>query len=43
MTSYLVLALVTLAASQALRSILRRHKSGKSACGGDCAHCRDCH
>lgn len=44
MTSYLILALVVLAAALAARSLWKGHKAGKScSCGGNCSHCKGCH
>lgn len=44
MTSYVILALVVLAAALAARAVWKDHKAGKAcSCGGDCAHCKGCH
>ncbi len=43
MTQFIVIAALALAVFLAVRSLWRDHKSGKSACGGDCSHCKGCH
>lgn len=39
-----IIAGILLAAVAAIAASMRRdRKQGKSACGGDCAHCKGCH
>lgn len=39
----IVLALLALAVSGAVRSLLRKEKKGGCSCGGDCSCCGGCH
>lgn len=43
MGQFVVIAALVAAVALAVRSLWREHKSGRSACGGDCSHCKGCH
>lgn len=42
MVTWIVGIILALAAGAALWKIIADKKAGKSACGGDCSHCRGC-
>lgn len=43
MGTIVVLAVVAGCVGLAVNTMIRDKKSGKSACGGDCGHCKGCH
>ncbi|MCH5286986.1 MAG: FeoB-associated Cys-rich membrane protein [Christensenellaceae bacterium] len=43
MATFVVGAVVLLAAAAAVWKIVSDRKAGKCACGGDCSKCRGCH
>ena len=42
MGTILVSGILILIAGLGVRSIIRDKRSGKSSCGGSCAHCKGC-
>ena len=42
MGTIVVSAVLVLVVAAIVRSLIKDKKSGKSACGGDCSHCRGC-
>ncbi len=40
--SVAVIAVLALCVGLAARSMWKKHRSGKSSCGGDCGHCKGC-
>lgn len=43
MSTWIVGSVLLLIVGAIVYSLIRAKKSGKSTCGGDCAHCRGCH
>ena len=42
MGTFVVGAVLVLVVAAIVRSMIKDKKSGKSACGGDCSHCKGC-
>ena len=43
MGTVIVLIILGIVVALIVRSMVRDKKNGKSACGGDCSHCKGCH